>query len=83
MKAISPEAFERLVLQLLGALGFGVGPESRRGVRRGPDDDGIDGRIDGRIDEDCLGLACPVSTTLARRPTSFSGDRWRSRLQDP
>ena len=52
VKAISPEAFERLVLQLLGALGYGVGPESRHGVRRGPD-----GGIDGRIDEDRLGLA--------------------------
>jgi len=52
VKAISPEAFERLVLQLLGALGYGVGPESRQGVRRGPD-----GGIDGRIDEDRLGLA--------------------------
>jgi len=52
VKSISPEAFERLVLQLLGALGYGVGPESRRGVRRGPD-----GGIDGRIDEDRLGLA--------------------------
>lgn len=52
VKAIPPEAFERLVLQLLGALGYGVGPESRRGVQRGPD-----GGIDGRIDEDRLGLA--------------------------
>jgi restriction system protein len=52
VKTISPEAFERLVLQLLGALGYGVGPESRQGVRRGPD-----GGIDGRIDEDRLGLA--------------------------
>jgi restriction system protein len=52
VKAITPEAFERLVLQLLGALGYGVGPESRQGVRRGPD-----GGIDGRIDEDRLGLA--------------------------
>lgn len=52
VKAISPEAFERLVLQLLGALGYGVGPESRQGVRRG-----ADGGIDGRIDEDRLGLA--------------------------
>ena len=52
VKAISPESFERLVLQLLGALGYGVGPESRHGVKRGPD-----GGIDGRIDEDHLGLA--------------------------
>jgi restriction system protein len=52
VKSISPEAFERLVLQLLGSLGYGVGPKSRRGVRRGPD-----GGIDGRIDEDRLGLA--------------------------
>jgi restriction system protein len=44
VKAISPEAFEALVLQLLGALGYGVGPESRQGVQRGPDG-GIDGRI--------------------------------------
>jgi len=27
VKSISPEAFERLVLQLLGSLGYGVGPE--------------------------------------------------------
>ena len=52
VKAISPEAFEALVLQLLGALGYGVGPESRQGVQRGPD-----GGIDGRIHEDRLGLA--------------------------
>lgn len=52
VKALSPEAFEALVLQLLGALGYGVGPESRQGVQRGPD-----GGIDGRIHEDRLGLA--------------------------
>ena len=52
VKAMSPEAFEALVLQLLGALGYGVGPESRQGVQRGPD-----GGIDGRIHEDRLGLA--------------------------
>jgi restriction system protein len=52
VKSLSPEAFERLVLQLLGALGYGVGPESRHGVKRGSD-----GGIDGRIDEDRLGLA--------------------------
>jgi restriction system protein len=46
------EAFEQLVLRLLGALGYGDGPQSRHGVRRGPD-----GGIDGRIDEDRLGLA--------------------------
>ncbi|MFN9635247.1 MAG: restriction endonuclease, partial [Synechococcaceae cyanobacterium] len=32
--------------------GYGDGPQSRHGVRRGPD-----GGIDGRIDEDRLGLA--------------------------
>ena len=42
----------QLVLKLLGALGYGDGPQSRHGVRRGPD-----GGIDGRIDEDRLGLA--------------------------
>jgi len=42
----------QLVLRLLGALGYGEGPQSRHGVRRGPD-----GGIDGRIDEDRLGLA--------------------------
>jgi len=52
VKGLSPEAFEALVLQLLGALGYGVGPESRQGVQRGPD-----GGIDGRIHEDRLGLA--------------------------
>ena len=52
VKGISPEAFENLVLQLLGGLGYGTGPESRKGVKRGPD-----GGIDGRIDEDKLGLA--------------------------
>jgi len=52
VKTISPAAFEALVLQLLGALGYGVGPESRRGVTLGPD-----GGIDGRIHEDRLGLA--------------------------
>jgi restriction system protein len=46
------EAFEQLMLRLLGALGYGDGPQSRHGVRRGPD-----GGIDGRIDEDRLGLA--------------------------
>jgi restriction system protein len=34
VKNISPVAFEVLVLQLLGALGYGVGPESRQGVQR-------------------------------------------------
>ena len=52
VKSISPSAFEALVLQLLGALGYGVGPESRRGVSLGPD-----GGLDGRIHEDRLGLA--------------------------
>jgi restriction system protein len=52
VKTISPAAFEGLVLQLLGALGYGVGPESRRGVSLGPD-----GGLDGRIHEDRLGLA--------------------------
>lgn len=36
----------------MAPLGYGVGPESRQGVQRGPD-----GGIDGRIDEDRLGLA--------------------------
>ena len=52
VKALSPEAFEALVLELLGGLGYGVGPESRQGVKRGPD-----GGIDGRIHEDRLCLA--------------------------
>ena len=52
VKDMTPEAFEQLVLRLLGALGDGEGPRSRHGVRRGPD-----GGIDGRIDEDRLGLA--------------------------
>jgi restriction system protein len=49
---MTPEAFEQLVLRLLGALGYGDGPHSRHGARRGQD-----GGIDGRIDEDRLGLA--------------------------
>jgi restriction system protein len=52
VKDMPPEAFEQLVLRLLGALGYGDGPHSRHGVRRGPD-----GGMDGRIDEDRLGLA--------------------------
>jgi restriction endonuclease Mrr len=42
VKDMTPEAFEHLVLKLLGALGYGDGPQSRHGVRRGPDG-GIDG----------------------------------------
>ena len=52
ISTIRPEAFERLVLRVLAALGYGGGNvNSMQGVPRGPD-----GGIDGRINEDKLGL---------------------------
>jgi len=52
IKTISPEAFEKLVLQVLAKMGYGGGSlQSMQGVARGPD-----GGIDGRINEDKLGL---------------------------
>lgn len=52
IRAMPPEAFERLVLQVLAALGYGGGdPSAIQGVPRGPD-----GGIDGKIKEDKLGL---------------------------
>jgi restriction system protein len=52
IKSVSPEAFERLVLQVLAKMGYGGGSlQSMQGVARGPD-----GGIDGRINEDKLGL---------------------------
>lgn len=52
VKDMQPEAFERLVLKVLAALGYGGGdPRAIQGVRRGPD-----GGIDGKIKEDRLGL---------------------------
>lgn len=77
IKTISPEAFERLVLQVLAKMGYGGGDlQSMKGVARGPD-----GGIDGRINEDKLGLdqiyiqAKRYSENSVGRPTvqSFVG----------
>lgn len=52
VKAISPEAFEGLVLEVLAKMGYGGGDARQiQGVPRGPD-----GGIDGKINEDKLGL---------------------------
>ena len=52
VKAISPEAFEGLVLQVLAKMGYGGGDARQiQGVPRGRD-----GGIDGKINEDKLGL---------------------------
>ena len=77
IKSVSPEAFERLVLQVLAKMGYGGGSlQSMQGVARGPD-----GGIDGRINEDKLGLdqiyiqAKRYSDNSVGRPTvqSFVG----------
>jgi len=77
IKSINPEAFERLVLQVLAKMGYGGGDlQSMQGVGRGPD-----GGIDGRINEDKLGLdqiyiqAKRYSDNSVGRPTvqSFVG----------
>lgn len=77
VKSITPEAFERLVLQVLAKMGYGGGSlQSMQGVARGPD-----GGIDGRINEDKLGLdqiyiqAKRYSENSVGRPTvqSFVG----------
>ena len=52
LKTCEPARFERIVLQVLAAMGYGGGDmRSMQGVPRGPD-----GGIDGRINEDKLGL---------------------------
>ena len=52
VKALSPEAFEGLVLQVLAKIGYGGGDARQiQGVPRGRD-----GGIDGKINEDKLGL---------------------------
>ena len=77
VKSITPEAFEKLVLQVLAKMGYGGGSlQSMQGVARGPD-----GGIDGRINEDKLGLdqiyiqAKRYSENSVGRPTvqSFVG----------
>jgi len=77
VRSITPEAFEKLVLQVLAKMGYGGGSlQSMQGVARGPD-----GGIDGRINEDKLGLdqiyiqAKRYSENSVGRPTvqSFVG----------
>lgn len=51
VKQLTPEHFERLVLKLLHAMGYGGSLKDVEGVPRGPD-----GGIDGTIKEDKLGL---------------------------
>ena len=77
IKSVSPERFEKIVLEMLAAMGYGGGDMlSMQGVPRGPD-----GGIDGRINEDKLGLdqiyvqAKRYSESSVGRPTvqSFTG----------
>ena len=77
IKSVSPERFEKIVLEMLAAMGYGGGDMlSMQGVPRRPD-----GGIDGRINEDKLGLdqiyvqAKRYSESSVGRPTvqSYTG----------
>ncbi|MCX8133315.1 MAG: restriction endonuclease [Roseococcus sp.] len=53
LRAMSPDAFEEIIVQLLIALGFGGGPSLARGESIGKSGDG---GVDGVLREDALGL---------------------------